>query len=193
MEDPSDIDDYSNWIGGFYELSIKVGPTSDARLEGLLVTIWRLANATGPFVRHDDGPSRAVSLDLVALSQHLHGVVRLPNGSDVVCGATAIRFDDGPDVLSFYMPLAALARIEPRVQGFPFGNESGAASLVWRRPIDNWLADLATRAYLEAPFELASIGFEASAFEAPPLPPEVRDFAYVFPLRGIPRHFEATR
>ena len=31
--DPSDVDDYSNWIGGWYELAIVVGPADDARLE----------------------------------------------------------------------------------------------------------------------------------------------------------------
>jgi len=193
MEDPSDIDDFSNWIGGFYELSIKVGPTDDARLERLLITIWRLAGATGPFIRRGEGPSRVAPLDLGALSQHIHAVVRLPSGSNVVCGATAIRFGDGPDVLSFYVPLAALARIDRRIQGFPFGRESGAASLGWRRPIDNWLAELATRAFAEAPFQLASIGFEASSFDAPDELAGDRDFAYVLPLNGVPRYYEATR
>jgi hypothetical protein len=57
MEDPSDIDDYSNWIGGFYELSINVGPTDDTRLKQLLIAVWRLARATGPFTRPEDGAS----------------------------------------------------------------------------------------------------------------------------------------
>jgi len=32
-KDSSDVDDYSNWIGGWYELAIVVGPADDARLE----------------------------------------------------------------------------------------------------------------------------------------------------------------
>lgn len=192
MEDPSDIDDYSNWMGGFYELSITAGPTDDSRLERSLVAVWRLANATGPFTRPDDGPSVVARLDLAALSRHIHGVVRLPIGRDVVCGATAIRFGDGPDVLSFYIPLAALARIDPRIQGFPFGDEGGAVSLDWRRPIDHWLAELATRVYAEAPFQLASIGFEASSFDPPDVLAADRDFACVVPVNVGPRYYEAT-
>ena len=193
MEDPSDIDDSSNWDGGFYELSMKVGPTDDTRLKHLLIAIWRLASATGPFTMPQDGRSLVAQLDLAALSQHIHGVVRLPSGSNVVCGATAIRFDDGPDVLSFYLPQAALARVDQRIRGFPFGDEGGAVSLLWRRPIDDWFAELATRAYAEAPFQLASIGFEASSFDAPDELPADRDFAYVLPLNGVPRYYEATR
>ena len=192
MEDAADIDDYSNWMGGFYELSIKIGPTDDTRLERSLVAVWRLANAAGPFTRPDDGPSVVAQLDLAALSRHIHGVVRLPTGRDVVCGATAIRFDDGLDVLSFYMPLAALARIDPRIQGFPFGG-GGAVSLDWRGPIDHWLAELAIRVWAEAPFQFASIGFEASSFDPPDVQRTDRDFACVVPLNGVLRYYEATR
>src|SRR5258708_2343262 len=109
VEDPSDVDDYSNWIGGWYELAIVVGAADDARLERLLVAIWRLANATGPFVRPEDGsPSRAASLNLADLAQLTHGVARLPDGRDAVCGAAAFRVDGQPDWLVFYLPLEAL-------------------------------------------------------------------------------------
>ena len=63
MEDPSDIDDSSNWDGGFYELSMKVGPTDDTRLKHLLIAIWRLASATGPFTMPQDGRSLVHVID----------------------------------------------------------------------------------------------------------------------------------
>jgi hypothetical protein len=195
MEDPSDIDDYSNWIGGFYELAIELGPMDDTRLERLLAAIWRLANATGPYVRpHDGGPSRSASLNVEGLTQLLHGVVRLPNGQEIVCGAMAIR-EDGPDCLIFYVPVEALQRTDARVGGFMGGEDP--ASLVWRRALDRWLADLAIRAYPEAPFLFAAIGHEAFAFlaeesAAPDKIPAERHGAYVMPLDGVPHYFEAT-
>lgn len=190
MEDPSDIDDYSNWIGSFYELAIQLGPRDDTRLERSLAAIWRLANATGPFVRPDDGPSRSASLTAEGHSQALHGVVRLPSGADIVCGALPIR-EDGPDLLIFYVPEGALER----VAGFMPGEDP--ASLVWRRPLDQWLADLAIRAYPEAHFELAVIGWEASAFldeesAASKKSLAARHGAYVIPLDGVPHYFEST-
>src|SRR5688500_491504 len=135
---------------GFYELAIQLGPRDDTRLERLLAAIWRLANAAGPFVRPEDGPSRSASLHVEGLSQLLHGVVRLPNGRDVACGAMAIR-DDGPDCFIFYVPEGALERTDRRIAGFM--GEENPASLVWRRPLDRWLADLAIRAYAEVPYQ----------------------------------------
>jgi hypothetical protein len=193
VENPADIDDYSNWIGGFYELAIELGPRNDVRLERLLVAIWRLANASGPWVRPDDGPSRLAALDVEGLTQLLHGVVRLPSGSDVVCGAMAFR-EDGPDCLIFYVPRGALERADPRVTG---GFEEDLASRAWSRPLDRWLADLAIRAYTAAPFQFAAIGWEASAFldeesaARREIPPE-RHGAYVMPLDGVPRYYEST-
>jgi hypothetical protein len=193
VEDPSDLDDHTNWIGGFYELAIELGPRDDARLERMLVAIWRLAKATGPFVRPDDGPSRPASLNLESLGQLLHGVVRLPNGSDVVCGAMSIR-GDGPDCLIFYVPVGALERTDPRIAGFT-GDED-PESLVWRRPLDRWLADLAIRAYAEAPFQFATIGWEAFAVlaeeSARATIPLERHGAFVRPFGGVPHYYEST-
>jgi hypothetical protein len=192
VEDPSDFDDYSNWIGGFYELAIVVGSRDDTRLELLLVAVWRFANATGPFVRPEDGsPSRAASLNLAELARSPHGVVRLPSGRDVVCGAVAIREDGGRDWLIFYIPLEALGRTDRRVSGYM--GEEDAASLEWRRPIDDWLANVAIRAYAEVSFQAAAIGFEAGAFEVPDEAAAGQGDASVVPLNGIPRYHKATR
>jgi hypothetical protein len=51
---------------------------------------------------------------------------------------------------------------DPRVGGFPVGDDGGPVSLSWRRPIDEWLADVAFRVYLDVPFRLALIGMEAA-------------------------------
>jgi hypothetical protein len=195
------MDDGSNWIGFFYELAIELGPRDDVRLERLLVSIWRLAGATGPFVSSDDGPSRPAALNVDGLSQLLHGVVRLPNGSEVVCGAMVLRAEGPdwfPDCFIFYIPEGALERADPRVAG---GRED--ASLEWRRPLDRWLADLALRAYTETPFEFAVIGEEASAFldkeravaeemAAQGKTPPRRHGAFVIPLDGVPHYYEST-
>ncbi|GAA1616226.1 hypothetical protein GCM10009679_20660 [Saccharothrix algeriensis] len=42
--------------------------------------------------------------------RRLHGVIRTPNGAAIVCGVMAVREDNVPDRLDFYLPLGALAR-----------------------------------------------------------------------------------
>ncbi len=102
----------------------------------------------------------------------------------------------GPDWLVLYVPLGALARIDVRVGGFPFGDESGAASLSWRRPLDAWLAEVGTRIYSEVPFELALVGLESlgeiHADELQVGIPKVRMHGILTPMNGKLRYYEAT-
>jgi hypothetical protein len=67
-------------------------------------------------------------------------------------------------------------------------------SLVWRRPIDDWLATVARRAFEQVPFRLAMIGLEASDFtnrfaEVP----ANRYFGYLVPSRDGAAYFPATQ
>jgi hypothetical protein len=95
-----------------------------------------------------------------------------------------------------YVPLGALARIDVRVGGFPFGDEGGAASLSWRRPLDTWLAEVGTRIYSEVPFELALVGLEPlgeiHADELQGGIPKLRMYGILAPMNGKLRYYEAT-
>ncbi len=100
------------------------------------------------------------------------------------------------DWLVLYIPLGALARVDVRVGGFPFGDDGGAASLSWRRPIDTWLAEVGTRIYSEVPFELALVGYESlaeiDAHELRGGVPKVRMHGILAPMNGKLRYYEAT-
>lgn len=81
--------------------------------------------------------------------------MNLPSGVDVVCGVVASREDAGPDWLDSYIPLGALARADRRVGGYPF-DAPGTSSLEWRRPIDNWLAQIGGAVYSAVAYRLAA-------------------------------------
>jgi hypothetical protein len=164
MANPAKLDDKENWDGGFYELGLELGPRDDARMDAALETLWRLAAVDGCSAvignagfRHREVPLTVSSLE----DHHLHGVVRLPSGKRIVCGAIALRDLDGRDWLDFFLPLGALGRVDARVGGFPFGSDGGGASLEWRRPIDEWFVSLASQLMQRLPFALALIGFES--------------------------------
>jgi hypothetical protein len=182
MSQPSDINSDDNWVGGFYELSIDLGSKDDSRLDRALRALWRHAAVGGCFapryqnnISGDRAPLRltdhvAVPIGLASLEEsgHLRGTVRLPSGVEIVCGAVAVRFDEDPDWLDFYLPLGALADVDRRIGGFPFGEDSDAGSLSWRLPLDRWLAEIGSRVFEEVPFGFARIGFEASGEPFPP-------------------------
>ena len=203
MLDPSKLDDKDNWLGGFYELAIEVGPTHDGRLEKTLAALWRIAAIHGCFT-DARGRSRPVavpvSLSSLETAGGLSGLVTLPGNRVSVCGVLTMREEEAgvghSDWLVLYIPLSALARIDSRVGGFPFGADSGAASLSWRRPLDTWLADVGTRIYTEVPFELALVGFESMAeLHAHDLRggvPKIRMHGVLVPINGKVRYYEAT-
>ena len=56
-EDASDLSDQDNWIGGFYELAIEIGPRNRSRMERCLQSLWKHSSANGPFV-HQASSSR---------------------------------------------------------------------------------------------------------------------------------------
>lgn len=168
---PSDLNDEANWTGGFYELALELGPSDDARLEQALLAVWREGCVAGCFapVFGPGNSSRRlighspVELCLASLRQYdvLHGVVRLPGGTDTACAAVPSR-DQDTDWLSFCLPIGALARSDPRLGTYPFGPDGGRTSLRWRREIDDWLATVAIGIFAEVQFRLGVIGCEAS-------------------------------
>jgi hypothetical protein len=193
MHDASDLDDEENWTGGFYELAFELGPTDDARLERSLLAVWREASVVGCFAARTDQQilhiPAALTLESLAANGHLRGNVRLPDGHDIVCGVVAVRFENASDWLSFYLPLGALARTDPAVDGYPFSADSGETSLIWRRPIDDWLADVASRVYGEIPFRFALVGMESMGeIEAADFVdgvPEHRQDGLLVPVSGV--------
>lgn len=127
---------------------------------------------------------------------HLRGVVDRPSSGQMVCGAVAVREDEGPDWLAFYLPTGSLSRVEPRLKGFPFGEDGGPSSIGWRRPIDGWLAGIAGQVYAAVDFRLGLIGFEVSGMtyakdlDGDPAPP--RSVGYVLPDVDGLRYLPAT-
>jgi len=202
--DPSNLDDKDNWLGGFYELAIEVGPTHDGRLEQTLTALWRIAAIDGCFTDARGERSRPVavpvSLSSLETAGGLSGLVTLPGNRVSVCGVLTMREEEAgvghSDWLVLNVPLGALARIDVRVGGFPFGDEGGAASLSWRRPLDTWLAEVGTRIYSEVPFELALVGLEPlgeiHADELQVGIPKVRMHGILAPINGKLRYYEAT-
>jgi hypothetical protein len=120
----------------------------------------------GCYVRRDiepsDQPEAECDVTVLVAHGHLRGLVTLPSGIEMVCGAVAIREDDGPDWLHFYLPLGALGRVDRRVGGFPVGPDGGPGSLAWRRPLDDGLMGVGRQVFAQVDYQLAVIGFEAS-------------------------------
>jgi hypothetical protein len=115
----------------------------------------------------------------------------------MVCGVVAVREDNGPDWLDFYLPLGALGRADPRSNEHMVGDPgSSAASLAWRRPIDDWLADLGARVYTAVDFRLGLIGHRVSgqtdSATIAANPPTRRSIGYLIPSDGQVRYLPAV-
>lgn len=196
MADFSELNDEENWNGGYYELSIEMGPTDDGRLERALLALWRETATDGCFVAASYHPAEHAPAPLTLASLeahgHLRGVVRLPNGRQVVCGVVAVRFENDSDWMHFYLPLGALARTDPAVGGYPFSDEP---SLNWRGPIDDWLAAVASRIYAEVPYRSGVIGMEVGVTDAPDPTggiSEHRQNGLLVPTRGSVAYYPAN-
>lgn len=151
MDRPEDTDD---WAGGFYELAVDLGDSNPARLEDALRALRECAGMT---------PSQPITAS--AIGRHIRGMTSLAGGQRIVCGTWSVQLPER-DHASFYLPLGALARIDPRVGGYPF-EPNATGSLTWRRPLDAWLRQLAERVFAVVPFVRGAIGFEADdALEA---------------------------
>ena len=201
VHDPAMFTDDANWTGGFYELALEVGDASDERLQLALSALWRAAGIEGcyRFLDREPGEQDEIACTVASLTEsgHLRGTVRLPSGHRIVCGCVAFRGDGDPDWLDFYLPLEALCRVDQRIGGFPFDQDSGRESLAWRRPLDDWLAVIGTDIFHDVGFRLGLIGFEiAGDTQALPLDgaaPEQRWAGYLLPAGGTLRYEPANR
>ncbi|AXB48431.1 hypothetical protein A4R43_12450 [Amycolatopsis albispora] len=193
-----------NWHGGFYELALELGPTSDARLARALTAFGEVVAVPAWYGSHDREPHEQAAVGCTFESlrryQHLRGIVALPDGTPVVCGMVAIREDGGSDWLDFYLPLGALERAVPQVAAFPYpvDADGALAHLTWRWPIDDWLADIGRRLHARAGYSLGLIGEEVSGrvyaadLDGEP-PPEQRGIGYLIPAHGEVRYWRATQ
>lgn len=162
MASADEWDDDENWAGGFYELCVVLGAADDGDLDRAVRSLWRAAGVQGCRVRMAAGAGFAdVELGAAVLRQHghVHGTLALPSGARVVCGSFLSRCED-IDTVELYLPLGALARVDARIGGYPFGERSGVESLTWRAGLDQWLAEVAAAVYTDVPFQRAVIGFE---------------------------------
>ncbi|MBM7478664.1 hypothetical protein ACFP63_16175 [Oerskovia jenensis] len=175
-----------HWAGGFYELALLVGRADDDRLDDRVAALVAAVGLSRLTVVDGTVEARVASEDRAAVraaggalvrGAHLRGVVRLPGGGESSCGILLLRGerDDGDargsgsgldvvdlDWLVLHLPLAGLDAGGVEVDGFPFDDRSGAESLTWRRPLDEWLAGVGRSVHRTVPFRRAVIGFEVA-------------------------------
>ncbi|SEF15794.1 hypothetical protein SAMN04488561_5081 [Jiangella alba] len=196
--DASDLRDDALWLGGAYELAVELGERDDARLEAALTTLWAAAEVAGCHAagRDDPGTWTDAPCSAAELQRHgrLAGLVTLPRQRTVVCGARAVRQVSGTDWLVFFIPVGALDLAEPRSAAFPF---RGGDSLLWRRPLDRWLAGIGARLFAAVPFRLALIGPEVAGLTTARSlggqPPAERWAAYLIPSGSGLEYHHADR
>jgi hypothetical protein len=156
------LGDRDAWAGGDYELAIRLGAPDDAVLQTATRALLRAAGIEGLWRNAPEHPERIEgdTWTLQPNDDHLYGVVELPSGQSVICGVMAIRYEGDDDWLYLYLPLAALGRLDARIGAYPFEADEEASSLAWRKPLDEWLAQLALEVRRAVSFKLALIGFE---------------------------------
>jgi hypothetical protein len=186
------------WVGGFYELALELGTSSDKRLESALRALWTHPSVHGCY---GDRASDPVNQERVALTAstlqergHLYGFARLPNGAFAACGVIAIQEEHGSDWLVFYVPLGALNGTYPG--GHPFAWPT-AETRSWQAPLDDWLAAVGRWGFERTPFALGLIGHDVSGNEhASQLeegPPSERTKGYLWPGKGGLGWFPVTK
>ena len=155
VPDPADPRDEENLSGGWYELAVELEVGEAAQADLALRELQRLAGVVP-----------------VASGN----ILRLPTGPHVVCDFATVRDEESQWVV-LGLPLGSLARVEPRIGGYPFSDDAGHA---WRQPLDQWLVDLALRLLEVLPFRLALVGFEVSG--------EITAADLESDLQAVPRH-----
>jgi hypothetical protein len=184
------------WTGGFYELSLEYGRSSDPQLANALRSLWSSSVLEGCYLDAAREPEEQPRLDFEpALLDHghLHGVASLPSGARVACGTCTVREDEGSDWLVLYSPLGALGRAY-EVGGFPF---DGGDHEHWRVELESWFAAIARSLFEATHFRLGLIGFETSGmFHADALSisgmPDERYFGFLIPTESGLKYFPRT-
>jgi hypothetical protein len=154
-----------NWTGGSYDLTMKLSTPNQESVQSALEALWRLAPIKGCVALASRDPFEMCQVETSARAcrEHslLRGVVGIPGLGELVCGVGLQEFAQGGTWLHFGLPMGALALLDPRIGGFPFGDDGGQRSLEWRLPIDSWLANLALGLNVPTPIDTGVIGFDA--------------------------------
>ncbi len=200
---PDQIDDDENWVGGHYELALELGPRDDSRLDQAYKALIELTGFEGSWALTSLEPRRygpiPTSYESLTSFPLMRGRLYLPSGRRVVCGLNVVREEAeppfyAPDWLVLDIPLGALTKVEARVGGYPFGET--IASLEWRRPLDDWLADIGRQIFRRVKFRLGLVGMEvsgdASSDRLESGIPADRPFGYLWPTDGELDYFPAT-
>jgi hypothetical protein len=161
---------------------IVIGPRDDAVLKNAtralltaagIEVLWRGV----PWGEPERIEGDAWTLEDMSHGPHLYSLVELPPGQRVNCSIWAFLYEgtlnDPPedDWLYLDMPVEALARLDARIGAYPSGDGSQKeewpyglgrgnepSSLVWRRPIDDWLSQVAIEVGGAVSFQRAIIG-----------------------------------
>jgi hypothetical protein len=188
------------WNGGFYELALELGERSDVRLLSALTALWQNLSLKGCYLEREQEPADQVKLipseEMLRSGQHLLGLARLPNKTQVACGTVAIREDNGPDWLDFYLPMGALAQAYD-VGGYPFDIDNKSPES-WQKPIDDYLAEIGKFVFSAVPFKLGLIGHEVSGNHyaeeiAEQGIPDERYIGYLWPSGGKLNYFPRNK
>ncbi len=174
MVDAADPQDEENLSGGWYELAVELATRDGAVVDAAFEALSRVA-----------GVEAAVG----------GSVLRLPDGPRVVCTFALVGDgeDDGPLWAVLGLPMGSLTRVDPRIGGYPFGDDDGAS---WRRPLDDWLVSVAVRVFDDVPFVSAMVGFDVSgdlsAAELAAGVPEERHHVGIVTVGDRPTYHPAT-
>lgn len=158
------------WYGGFYELAIELGETSDERLLMALLALWSFSDLEGCYLINNKEPDEQKQVQItneILNEMHLYGSANLPDGQKIVCGSFIIREDEGSDWLGFYIPMGSLEK-KYNLRGYPFASADYSPEQ-WKdeyqkfiESFDSWLTKIGLYIYSTVKFQLALIGHEIS-------------------------------
>ncbi len=159
-------------MGPFYQLSIVWGRRDTARLDAAIRACWGDSSLEGCWTsKLVDRSQPRVEPSLESQQRHgaLVGIAAIPGFGSTLCSSIARHLDEsGDDWLDFDLPVEAMVAVDPRANSLFEGDpsvppESLLAPYAWRKVIDDFLVDIATRIARAAPFDFGVIGDEALA------------------------------
>jgi hypothetical protein len=146
-----------DWLDGHYELfmyfddpyawiDVAQALWSQPRISG----VWTARKFDPKTDPHLDAGDVSVTCEL--MTNHLHGVADLPNGTKAPCGCGIAQ---DRNWLIFFLPIAGLGNCY-RLGRYPFGDFDRP----WVFEVDKWLVELATAVFRKVPFRAAAVGSE---------------------------------
>lgn len=159
----SDFNNPTNWIGGFYELSIEFNPAgNNKRLNRAFIALQSLKLFNGLWKERQDFHTNSISLpiniDDCSVSQ-FYGTVSMSDGNTLPCLISVIRVEGESDWLDVSIPQATLEQFYP--YKYPLTKELNP----WLAKVDEIFIRIAETIFNNSPFELAMIGEEISGYK----------------------------